>query len=127
MLFAVVVILLITCALTGLGVGLGAIYPRFEYDNIAQTAARKLGIQRHIGTPHHQARQHRGIGRRSSVHQQTALISLVPSIVATGCSDHTGQPTCSIVQFGIGEGTPLDPQSGSVLIGPSRGEEESKK
>jgi len=44
MLFAVVVILLITCALTGLGVGLGAIYPRFEYDNIAQTAASTGGI-----------------------------------------------------------------------------------
>ncbi len=44
MLFAVVVILLITCALTGLGVGLGAIYPRFEYDNIAQTAMSPGGI-----------------------------------------------------------------------------------
>jgi ABC-2 type transport system permease protein len=44
MLFAVVVILLITCALTGLGVGLGAMYARFEYDNIAQTAASTGGI-----------------------------------------------------------------------------------
>jgi ABC-2 type transport system permease protein len=44
MLFAVVVILLITCALTGLGVGLGAMYARFEYDNIAQTAASPGGI-----------------------------------------------------------------------------------
>ncbi|HSX80779.1 MAG TPA: hypothetical protein VLQ80_19675 [Candidatus Saccharimonadia bacterium] len=44
MLFAVVVILLITCALTGLGVGLGAMYARFEYDNIAQTAASAGGI-----------------------------------------------------------------------------------
>jgi ABC-2 type transport system permease protein len=44
MLFAVVVILLITCALTGLGVGLGAMYARFEYDNIAQTAASTGGL-----------------------------------------------------------------------------------
>jgi len=44
MLFAVVVILLITCALTGLGVGLGAMYAQFEYDNIAQTAASTGGI-----------------------------------------------------------------------------------
>lgn len=44
MLFAIVVICLMTCALTGLGVGLGAIYPRFEYDNIAQTAASTGGI-----------------------------------------------------------------------------------
>lgn len=44
MLFAVVLILLMTCALTGLGVGLGALYPRFEYDNIAQTAASPGGI-----------------------------------------------------------------------------------
>jgi ABC-2 type transport system permease protein len=44
MLFAVVVILLMTCALTGLGVGLGAMYARFEYDNIAQTAASTGGI-----------------------------------------------------------------------------------
>jgi len=44
MLFAVIVILLITCALTGLGVGLGAMYARFEYDNIAQTAASAGGI-----------------------------------------------------------------------------------
>jgi ABC-2 type transport system permease protein len=44
MLFAVAVILLITCALTGLGVGLGAMYARFEYDNIAQTAASTGGI-----------------------------------------------------------------------------------
>jgi ABC-2 type transport system permease protein len=44
MLFAVVVILLITCALTGLGVGLGAMCARFEYDNIAQTAASTGGI-----------------------------------------------------------------------------------
>ena len=44
MIFAVVVILLMTCALTGLGVGLGAMYPRFEYDNIAQTAASPGGI-----------------------------------------------------------------------------------
>jgi len=44
MLFAVVIILLITCALTGLGVGLGAMYARFEYDNIAQTAASPGGI-----------------------------------------------------------------------------------
>jgi ABC-2 type transport system permease protein len=44
MLFATVIILLMTCALTGLGVGLGAIYPRFEYDNIAQTAASTGGI-----------------------------------------------------------------------------------
>ena len=44
MLFAAVIILLMTCALTGLGVGLGAMYPRFEYDNIAQTAASPGGI-----------------------------------------------------------------------------------
>jgi ABC-2 type transport system permease protein len=44
MLFAVVVILLMTCALTGLGVGLGAMYARFEYDNIAQTAASAGGL-----------------------------------------------------------------------------------
>ena len=44
MLFAAVVICLMTCALTGLGVGLGAMYPRFEYDNIAQTAASTGGI-----------------------------------------------------------------------------------
>ena len=44
MLFAVIVIFLITCALTGLGVGLGAMYPRFVYDNIAQTAASTGGI-----------------------------------------------------------------------------------
>jgi len=44
MLFAVVAIMLITCALTGLGVGLGAMYPRFEYDNIAQTAASTGGL-----------------------------------------------------------------------------------
>lgn len=44
MVFAVVVILLMTCALTGLGVGLGAMYPRFEYDNIAQTAASTGGL-----------------------------------------------------------------------------------
>ena len=44
MLFAVVVILLMTCALTGLGVGLGAMYARFEYDNIAQTAASVGGL-----------------------------------------------------------------------------------
>jgi ABC-2 type transport system permease protein len=43
-LFAVIVIGLITCALTGLGIGLGAMYPRFEYDNIAQTAASTGGI-----------------------------------------------------------------------------------
>ncbi len=39
-----VIILLMTCALTGLGVGLGAMYPRFGYDNIAQTAASPGGI-----------------------------------------------------------------------------------
>lgn len=44
MLFAAVIILLMTCALTGLGVGLGAMYPRFEYDNVAQTAASPGGI-----------------------------------------------------------------------------------
>ena len=44
MLFAIVIIWLITCALTGLGVGLGAMYARFEYDNIAQTAASPGGI-----------------------------------------------------------------------------------
>ena len=44
MLFAVVVILLVTCALTGLGIGLGAMYSRFEYENIAQTAASTGGI-----------------------------------------------------------------------------------
>lgn len=44
MIFAVLVILLMTCALTGLGVGLGAMYPHFEYDNIAQTAASMGGL-----------------------------------------------------------------------------------
>jgi len=44
MLFAAVMILLMTCALTGLGVGLGAMYPRFEYDSVAQTAASTGGI-----------------------------------------------------------------------------------
>jgi len=44
MLFAAVIILLMTGALTGLGVGLGAMYPRFEYDNVAQTAASPGGI-----------------------------------------------------------------------------------
>ncbi|MGE3537635.1 MAG: hypothetical protein AB7N91_09370 [Candidatus Tectimicrobiota bacterium] len=44
MIFAIVAILLMTCALTGLGVGLGAMYPRFEYDNIAQTAASAGGL-----------------------------------------------------------------------------------
>ena len=44
MLFAAVIIVLMTCALTGLGVGLGAMYPRFEYDNIAQTPASPGGI-----------------------------------------------------------------------------------
>lgn len=44
MLFAIVTILLMTCGLTGLGVGLGAMYPHFEYDNIAQTAASAGGV-----------------------------------------------------------------------------------
>ena len=44
MIFAVLIIMLMTCALTGLGVGLGAMYPRFEYDNIAQTAVSPGGM-----------------------------------------------------------------------------------
>lgn len=37
-------ILLITLGITGLGVGLGAIYPRFKFENIAEVAAGAGGI-----------------------------------------------------------------------------------
>jgi ABC-2 type transport system permease protein len=43
-LFSVIVIMLMTCSLTGLGVGLGAMYPRFQYENIAETAASVGGM-----------------------------------------------------------------------------------
>jgi ABC-2 type transport system permease protein len=43
-LFSVCTIMLMTCGLTGLGVGLGAMYPRFQYENIAETAASAGGM-----------------------------------------------------------------------------------
>ena len=44
MLLSTVSIFFITLGITGLGVGLGAIYPRFKYENIAQVAAGAGGI-----------------------------------------------------------------------------------
>lgn len=41
---SVVTIFLMTCSLTGLGVGLGAMFPRFQYENIAETAVSPGGI-----------------------------------------------------------------------------------
>lgn len=44
MTLSVVTIFFITLAITGLGVGMGALYPRFRYENIAQVAAGAGGI-----------------------------------------------------------------------------------
>ncbi|MDH3974090.1 MAG: hypothetical protein OEV42_07410 [Deltaproteobacteria bacterium] len=44
MTLSIITIFLITLAVTGLGVGMGALYPRFRYENIAQVAAGAGGI-----------------------------------------------------------------------------------
>jgi ABC-2 type transport system permease protein len=42
--FSAITILLMTCGLTGLAVGLGAVYARFHYENVAETAVSAGGM-----------------------------------------------------------------------------------